>query len=60
MCQAAVTRRRRGHWGRKKGGLFGGDIGRIGVGWSEMEEDLGGADRLSREFNTGGPRLKSS
>ena len=41
-------------------GRFGGDIGRFGVGWSEMEQDLRGADRLSREFNTGGPRVKSS
>jgi hypothetical protein len=49
-------RRRRG----RKGGLFGGDIGRFGSGWSEMEQDLRGADRLSRGFNTGGPRVKSS
>jgi hypothetical protein len=28
--------------------IFGGDIGRFGVGWSEMEQDLRGADRLSR------------
>ena len=41
-------------------GRFGGDIGRLGSGWSEMEEDLRGADRLSRGFNTGGPRVKSS
>jgi hypothetical protein len=62
MCQTTVTRRRRGHWGRK-GGLFGGDIGRLGSGWSDMEEDLRGADRLSREINTvffprDAPRLK--
>ena len=41
---------------------FGGDIGRFGSGWSEMEQDLHGADpcrvNLTREVPVLNPRVE--